>query len=67
MDTRYAWVGGEKVLGKCLLRKMSCWFGFDCRLLSGILSRSVAPHSWTHLDTMLKDGMEHGYMEAADT
>ena len=57
----------EKILGKCLLRKMSFWCGFDCRLLSGILPRSVAPHSWTHSDTMLEDGMDHGYMEAADT
>ena len=46
---------------------MSCWCGLDCRLLSGILPRSVAPHSWTHSDTMLEDGMDHGYMEAADT
>ena len=34
---------------------------------SGILARSAAPHSWTHSDTMLHDGMDRGYTEAADT
>ena len=56
----------SKKVGKSVLGKMSCWCGLDCRLLSGILPRSVAPHSWTHSDTMLEDGMDHGYVEAAD-
>ena len=53
---------------ECFLRKMSFWVLVLVHAVpSGILARSAAPHSWTHSDTMLHDGMDRGYTEAADT
>ena len=53
---------------ECFLRKMSFWgLVLVHAEPSGILARSAAPHSWTHSDTMLHDGMDRGYTEAADT
>ena len=53
---------------ECFLRKMSFWgLVLVHAVPSGILARSAAPHSWTHSDTMLHDGMDRGYTEAADT